>query len=105
MLPFLAERWIEEAVSRGEFDNLPGAGRPLELDDIHPLLPEELPAREIDGSAERAKARNKLAGYFALLSCSEMARLRSLYSLQPKKQILSSDCRCSFALATLPTIR
>ena len=82
-LYFLAERRIEQAIARGAFDNL----------------------REIDDSAERAKARNKLAGYFALLSCSEMARLRSLYSLQPKKQILSSDCRCSFALATLPTIR
>jgi hypothetical protein len=41
MLFFLAERRIEEAVSRGEFDALPGAGRPLALDD-DPLVPEEL---------------------------------------------------------------
>ena len=29
----LAERKIAEAVSRGEFDDLPGAGRPLDLQD------------------------------------------------------------------------
>ena len=72
-LLYLAERRIEEAIARGEFDELPGAGRPLELDDVDPLLPEELrlayrilknagfsPA-EIDESAERGKARKKLA--------------------------------------------
>ena len=41
-LEIIAERKIEEALARGEFDNLPGAGRPLNLDDIDPLLPEEL---------------------------------------------------------------
>jgi hypothetical protein len=30
-----------EAVSRGEFDDLPGAGRPLDLND-DPLVPQEL---------------------------------------------------------------
>jgi hypothetical protein len=37
----LVEQRIAEAVARGEFDNLPGAGRPLEPDD-DPLVPEEL---------------------------------------------------------------
>jgi hypothetical protein len=37
----LAERRIEEAIARGELDELPGAGRPLELDDDR-LVPEEL---------------------------------------------------------------
>jgi len=41
MLLLLAERRIEEAVSRGELDDLPGAGQPLALDD-DPLVPEEL---------------------------------------------------------------
>ena len=41
MLDFLAERRIAEAVSRGEFESLPGAGRPLELDDDK-LIPEDL---------------------------------------------------------------
>lgn len=41
MLDFLVEQKLLEAVSRGEFDHLPGAGRPLDLDD-DPLIPEEL---------------------------------------------------------------
>jgi Domain of unknown function (DUF1992) len=38
---WLAERRIEEALARGEFNDLPGAGRPLALED-DPLVPEEL---------------------------------------------------------------
>ena len=41
MLDFLAEKVIAEAIARGELDDLPGAGRPLELDD-DALIPEEL---------------------------------------------------------------
>jgi hypothetical protein len=41
MLDLIAERKIAEAISRGELDNLPGAGRPLELDD-DALIPEDL---------------------------------------------------------------
>jgi len=37
----LAEQRIGEAVARGELDGLPGAGRPLELDDDR-FVPEEL---------------------------------------------------------------
>ena len=40
-LDVLAERRIDEARARGEFDNLPGSGAPLELDD-DALVPEEL---------------------------------------------------------------
>ena len=40
-LEWIAERKIAEAVSQNEFDNLPGAGRPLELDD-DALVPEEM---------------------------------------------------------------
>ena len=40
-LDALVERRIQAAMARGEFDNLPGAGRPLALDD-DPLVPEEL---------------------------------------------------------------
>jgi len=41
MLDFLAEKKIQEAMACGEFDDLPGAGRPLDLDD-DALVPEEL---------------------------------------------------------------
>lgn len=40
-LDALVERRIEAAIARGEFDNLPGAGQPLALDD-EPLVPAEL---------------------------------------------------------------
>jgi hypothetical protein len=42
-LDLLAEQRIREAQERGEFDNLPGAGAPLVLDD-DALVPEELRA-------------------------------------------------------------
>lgn len=43
MLGFEAviEQRIEEAARRGDFDDLPGAGRPLELDDDR-MVPEDL---------------------------------------------------------------
>jgi hypothetical protein len=37
----IAERRIAEAAARGELDDLPGAGQPLDLGD-DPLLPEDL---------------------------------------------------------------
>ena len=54
------DRQIREAMERGEFDNLPGAGRPLELDDdpewwikskikrenLEPVLPDALSLRK-----------------------------------------------------------
>ena len=41
LFELLAERKIEDAVSRGELDHLPGHGQPLDLDD-DPLVPEDL---------------------------------------------------------------
>ena len=41
ILDQIVERRIAEAIERGEFEGLPGAGRPLELDDDR-LVPEEL---------------------------------------------------------------
>jgi Domain of unknown function (DUF1992) len=41
ILDQILERRIAEAIERGEFEGLPGAGRPLELDDDRPV-PEEL---------------------------------------------------------------
>lgn len=40
-LEIVAERKIREAMERGEFANLPGAGRPLRLDDDS-MIPEDL---------------------------------------------------------------
>lgn len=40
-LQIIAEQKIQEAMQAGEFDNLPGAGKPLELEDLS-NVPEEL---------------------------------------------------------------
>ena len=39
-LELIAERRIADAAAQGEFDNLPGAGQPLDLAE-DPLVPEE----------------------------------------------------------------
>jgi Domain of unknown function (DUF1992) len=41
LFDILAEQKIQEAIQRGEFDDLPGAGKPLALHD-DPLIPEDL---------------------------------------------------------------
>lgn len=43
LFELLAERKIEEAVSRGELDDLPGRGAPLDLEE-DPLVPQDLRA-------------------------------------------------------------
>ena len=39
-IAFVAERKIEEAIEQGLFENLPGMGRPLDLEDVSHLPPE-----------------------------------------------------------------
>jgi hypothetical protein len=41
MFDLIAERKIAEAIANGELDNLPGEGRPLDLDD-DALVPQDL---------------------------------------------------------------
>ncbi len=41
VIQLIAEKRIEEAQAKGEFDDLPGRGRPLELEDMS-HVPEEL---------------------------------------------------------------
>lgn len=38
----VAERRIQEAMKAGEFDNLPGQGRPLDLSDDNPFVPADM---------------------------------------------------------------
>jgi hypothetical protein len=42
VIAIIAERKISEAMARGEFDNLPGRGQPLRLEDDLPGVPAEL---------------------------------------------------------------
>ena len=82
LLYFLAERRIEEAIARGEFDNLPGAGRPLELGD-DPLVPEDL---------RIANRILKNAGYVP----PELDALRQLAQLE---QLVYDECTDAIAHA------
>lgn len=70
MLDFIAERKIAEAVATGELDDLPGAGKPLALDD-DALVPEDL---------RMAYRILKNAGYVPpeLEDINEIARLEKL---------------------------
>ena len=70
MLDLIAERKIAEALERGELDDLPGAGKPLALDD-DALVPEDL---------RMAYRILKNAGYVPpeLEDVNEIARLEKL---------------------------
>lgn len=42
----IAERRIQEAIARGDYKNLPGAGKPVNIESLH-CLPQELRAAYI----------------------------------------------------------
>ena len=83
MLEVIAERRIAEAIANGELDELPGKGRPLELDD-DVLVPEEL---------RLAYRMLKNAGFVppevqALNEIAELERLAGLDSKAARKLAL-----------------
>jgi hypothetical protein len=86
-LDLLAEREIEEALARGELDDLPGAGRPLELDD-DAMIPEELRA---------AYRILKNAGYVP----PEVETLSSISQLESFLRKESDDARRAAAVRKL----
>jgi hypothetical protein len=72
LLDALAEARIEEAIARGELDGLPGAGRPLILDDDR-LIPAELRAgyrilKNAGFVPPEVEARRDIADLVALLA-------------------------------------
>ncbi len=86
MLDFLAEQRIAEAIANGELDELPGKGRPLELDD-DALVPEDL---------RLAYRILKNAGFVppGVETLNKIAELERLAGL---------DCRAARKLAVLRT--
>ncbi len=70
----LAERRIAEAIERGELDNLPGAGRPLELDNDSDVPPELRAAYRVLKNAgmlpPELELRRELATAEQLLACA-----------------------------------
>lgn len=83
---FIAEQRIREAIQRGEFDHLPGAGKPLVLDDDS-LVPEEL---------RMAYRILKNAGFVPpeVEACREIAALeKCLASAHDEEQLLHARRR------------
>lgn len=75
LLDALAEARIEEALAVGAFDDLPGAGRPLELDDDR-LVPEEVRAayrilRRAGFVPPEVEARKEMASLAKLIATLE----------------------------------
>lgn len=88
VIQFIAEQRIAEAQAQGVFDNLPGTGRPLELEDMS-HVPEELRmAYKILSNAgclppelEQRKELNRLVGL--LEQCEdEQERVRQMQRLR-----------------------
>ncbi len=89
MLAFdlIAEERIREAIRAGSFDDLPGAGKPLDLDDDK-LIPEELRVAyrilknagcvppEVEARKERASLHNLISA-----TTDDVARRRALAKL------------------------
>ena len=79
----IAERRITEAVAAGAFDRLPGAGRPLEIEDAS-AIPEELRAgylllRSAGVLPEELTLRKELLTLADLLrACTDPAERQSL---------------------------
>lgn len=70
-ITFIAERKIEEALAEGAFDNLPGLGKPLQLDDLSHMPPDMRMAYTIlknSGYLEEPAEAKKPASMRELLS-------------------------------------
>ena len=71
-IAFVAERKIEEALAGGAFENLPGQGLPLKLDDLSHLPPDMRMAYTIlknGGYLEEAPGREKPLSMGELMGC------------------------------------
>jgi len=88
LFDLIAEQRIADAIANGELDDLPGAGRPLDLEDDR-LVPEEVRVayrvlRNAGLSPAEVAARNEAASLRALLTTlerDEPARKRALARL------------------------
>ncbi len=86
----IIEEKIQEAIRKGEFDNLPGAGRPLQLEDASGV-PEELRAsykllKNAGMIPEEMQIRKEMVTLEQLIACcrndQERARLNQQLSLK-----------------------
>jgi hypothetical protein len=99
LFELLAEARIEEAIAQGDLDHLPGAGRPLLLDDDR-LVPEAVRnayriLRNAGLAPPEVVARREVAGLVALLATldDDAVRRRALAKLALLEARLESSAR------------
>lgn len=90
-LDALAEERIQDAMRRGGFDNLPGAGKPLELDQ-DPLVPAEV------------RAANRILKNAGLVPVEVLER-REMAELEASLRTVTERSERSRALARLALLR
>lgn len=90
-LDAIAEERIQDAMRRGVFDNLPGAGKPLDLDE-DPLVPPEV------------RAANRILKNAGLVPVEVLER-RELAELESGLRAITDRSERSRALARLAVLR
>jgi hypothetical protein len=90
-LDAIAEERIQEAMRRGVFDNLPGAGKPLDLDE-DPLVPPEV------------RAANRILKNAGLVPVEVLER-REMAELEADLRRITDKSERSRALARLALLR
>ena len=97
-IAFVAERKIEEALAGGQFDNLPGMGKPLQFEDLSHLPPDMRMAYTIlknSGHLDRSFEPGGVAGMRDLLAqspeegrvCGKMRRLKVLMARVRREEL------------------
>ena len=99
-MPFsrIAESRIQEAIARGEFDNLPGAGQPLNLDEYF-STPEDLRiAFSILKNASCAPAEVELLKEVARLEHATAEAADAAAKQQLRRQLADRQTQLAIAL-------
>jgi hypothetical protein len=97
----IAEARIERAIAAGEFDDLPGAGRPLDLDSLRGVPADERAAYAVMRNAgvvpEEVTTRRQLAALDAEIAAgapgADLATLRSRRMALELKRNLAAERR------------
>lgn len=99
-MPFsrLAESRIREALERGEFDNLPHAGQPLDLDEYFSAPPELRMAYSILKNAKVAPAEVDLINEVARLREQVAAATDPAQQQELRKQLRTREIHLSMLL-------
>ena len=92
LIEIIAEERIREAMENGEFDNLPGMGRPLELEDLSNVPEEYRAAYKVLKNAHilppEVELRKEIAALEGTIAaCKDPAEKRALRAKLQEKNI------------------